>query len=161
MLSNILLAKLIEDRLNEFTETDDRPYVFRIFTEIADLKKGSHNRDVRGLLRATSAGDVVPLSGFSNSVVPFEINFIVSSFAFDNTHVIRVSEIIKKFIRDINGKKVPLDNGFAIIIPGEPTFYNVETRPASGDSTLCSLTFEVNYFESAISSADRKWFLDG
>lgn len=111
-------------------------------------------------MRASRAGNRTPLKGFSNSIVPFGINFVVGT-RLSNEHVVRIGEILQKFISATNGASLPVDNGNVIMTFGVPTFFDLETRGGVGDSVICSFEFTVNYSENAVTSASRRWFLDG
>lgn len=155
MISNLKVAKILEDNLNEIGKSKECE--FRIFAGTGKYKASDER--IQGVLNVNE-GEIKPVEGYVNILYKASLEFPLSSM-YGNSFVDDVNGILLDLTSTLNGKEQALDSGRATFVFSSPSIGNLQTRPVVGESVILSLNFTINYTENGVSAKQKVWLLDG
>ena len=148
------VVNFVNDKLNELgTESG---YSFDIHSNIGENR---NNGAINGILYTNSANSI-PIPNYTENDYVFVVELLVPA-ARVNYNVEQIQHIIENFDKTYNGSQQTFDGGKALlnITPSKPENFNIGYN--AGENVPLYFTISVLYTETATTSGDAHWFLDG
>ena len=148
------VSSFITNELN--TLANGTGYSFNIYAEVGESK---NDGSINGVLRTANV-TTTPIEDYVENNYTFVVEMpIARSRA--NKNLLDVEQIIEEFVDTYDGTNQAFSEGYGIlnISPSKPKDFKVADNV--GDCVPLFFTMQMLYTESAITSSNKKWFLDG
>ncbi len=158
MLNAHDIATYLTEYLNTIGAHDypEAPWTFKLGAEIMENKG---NADILGIVR-THSTNFAPVRGYVEGKYVFVVELLVPAPK-TNSHYLTVKGIVDKLMQAVQDSVVKFGDGRAILTftGGVPSGYQIAY--VSGEIVPLTFTVSAMYTESAVTSGDKIWLLDG
>lgn len=158
MLNAHDIATYLTESLNTIGAHDypNDPWTFKLGAEIMENKGDA---DILGIVR-THSTNFAPVHGYIEGKYVFVVELLVPAPK-TNSHYLTVKGIVDNLMKATQDSVVKLRDGRAILTftGGVPSGYQIAY--VSGETVPLTFTVSATYTESAVTSGDKVWLLDG